>query len=83
MLLPQIRSVILRSQKEQVDVALPWLLALRWGEVLCQIVLIGSVWLVMDIEIPLLPVSAIIIFEGGAISISIFSIDAMHRSPTR
>ena len=66
MLLPQIRSFILRSQQEQVDVALPWLLALRWGEVLCQIVLIASVWLVIDIEIPLLLVSAIILFEGGS-----------------
>ncbi len=66
MLLPQIRSFILDAQKEQVDVTLPWLLALRWGEVLCQIVLIGSVWLVMDIEIPLLPVSVIILFEGAS-----------------
>ncbi len=66
MLLPQIKSFILRSQKEQVDVALPWLLALRWGEVLCQIVLIASVWLMMDIEIPLLAVSAIILFGGAS-----------------
>ena len=43
--------------------ALPWLLALRWGEVLCQIVLIFSVWLMMHIEIPLLPVATIILFE--------------------
>ncbi len=66
MLLPQIKSFIRNAQKEQVDVTLPWLLALRWGEVLCQIVLIGSVWLVMDIEIPLLPVSLIILFEGAS-----------------
>lgn len=66
MLLPQIKSFFLSSQKEQVDVALPWLLALRWGEVLCQIVLIASVWLVMDIEIPLLLVSVIILFKGGS-----------------
>jgi two-component system sensor histidine kinase RegB len=63
MLFPQIRSVIRQAQKEQIDVALPWLLALRWGEVLCQIVLILSVWLMMDIEIPLLPVATIILFE--------------------
>ena len=66
MLLPQIKSFLRNAQKEQVDVTLPWLLALRWGEVLCQIVLIGSVWLMMDIEIPLLPVSAIILFEGAS-----------------
>jgi two-component system, sensor histidine kinase RegB len=59
----QIKSIIRGGQEEQIDVALPWLLALRWGGVLCQIVLIASVWLVMHIEIPLLPVAAIIIFE--------------------
>ena len=61
MLLPHIKSFLRNAQKEQVDVALPWLLALRWGEVLCQIVLIGSVWLMMDIDIPLLPVVAILV----------------------
>lgn len=66
MLLPQIKSFIHRSQKEQVDVALPWLLALRWGEGLCQIVLIVSVWLVMGIDIPLLPIAIIILFGGGS-----------------
>jgi two-component system sensor histidine kinase RegB len=66
MLFPQLRSFIRPAQKEQVEVALPWLLALRWGEVLCQIVLIVSVGLMMDIEIPLLPVSAIILFEGAS-----------------
>ncbi len=66
MLLPQIKSFILRTQKEQVEVTLPWLLALRWCEVLCQIVLIASVWLVMGLEIPLLPISVIILFEGGS-----------------
>jgi two-component system, sensor histidine kinase RegB len=66
MLLPQIKSFIHSTQKEQVDVALPWLLALRWGEVLCQIVLISSVLLMMDVEIPLIPVFAIILFEGAS-----------------
>ncbi|MDO9042901.1 MAG: ATP-binding protein [Desulfocapsaceae bacterium] len=58
-----IKSIIRGVQEEQINVALPWLLALRWGGVLCQIVLIFSVWLVMHIEIPLLPVATIIIFE--------------------
>ncbi|MDP3695990.1 MAG: hypothetical protein Q8R42_07750, partial [Desulfocapsaceae bacterium] len=58
-----IKSIIRGVQAEQIDVALPWLLALRWGGVLCQIVLIFSVWLVMHIEIPLLPVATIVIFE--------------------
>ena len=65
MILPRITSFIGRAQKEQVDVTLPWLLALRWAELLCQIVLIVSVWLVMHIEIPLLPVTLIILFEGA------------------
>jgi two-component system sensor histidine kinase RegB len=58
-----IKSIIRGVQEEQIDVALPWLLALRWGGVLCQILLILSVWLVMHIEIPLLSVATIIIFE--------------------
>lgn len=60
---PQIRPVIRQAQTEQIGVALPWLLALRWGAVLCQIVLIFSVWMVMHVNIPLLPVAAIILFE--------------------
>ncbi|MBU1454944.1 MAG: sensor histidine kinase [Proteobacteria bacterium] len=66
MLFPNFTCFIRSPQKEQVDVTLPWLLALRWGEVFCQIILIVAVWLVMDIEIPLLPVSAIILFEGAS-----------------
>ncbi len=58
-----INSIIREVQGEQIDVALPWLLALRWGGVLCQIALIFSVWFVMHVEIPLLPVATIIIFE--------------------
>ena len=63
MLFPQFRPVIHQAQTEQIDVALPWLLALRWGAVLCQIVLIFSVWMVMNVNIPLLPVTSIILFE--------------------
>ncbi|MBU0945255.1 MAG: sensor histidine kinase [Proteobacteria bacterium] len=66
MLFPNLKSFIRNAQKEQVNVTLPWLLALRWGAVLCQIVLIIAVWLVMDIDIPLLPVSTIILFEGAS-----------------
>jgi|GEM_PF-598752 len=63
MLFSHIKPIIRQAQTEQVSVALPWLLALRWGAVLCQIVLIFSVWMVMHINIPLLPVAAIILFE--------------------
>jgi len=60
-----IRSHLQLARQEQVKVALPWLMFLRWGEVLCQIVLIFSVWLVMNVEIPIPAVSAIILFEVG------------------
>ena len=66
MLFPNLKCFILNTQKEQVNVALPWLLALRWGEMFCQVILIIAVWLAMDIEIPLLLVSAIILFEGAS-----------------
>ncbi len=66
MLFPNLKCFILSTHKDQVNVTLPWLLALRWGEVFCQIILIVAVWLVMDIEIPLLPVSIIILFGGAS-----------------
>lgn len=64
--LPILRSDILRTGKEKVDVALPWFMALRWGEVLCQIVLVVAFQLVMGIPVPLISVSAIILFEVGS-----------------
>ncbi len=60
---PIIRSDLLRAQKEEVDVALPWLMALRWGEFLCQVVLVISYWLIMDSGVPIMSVSAIFLFE--------------------
>ncbi len=63
MFFPRLRSPFRHVHIEQVDVALPWLLMLRWGEVLCQIVLIVAVWLVMGLAVPIFPVSAIIFFE--------------------
>ncbi len=66
MFFPNFKGFIFSTQKEQVDVALPWLLVLRWGEVCCQIVLIAAVWMVMNVEIPLLLVSNIILFEGAS-----------------
>ena len=62
-LFPIIRSDLLRAQKEEVDVALPWLMALRWGEFLCQVVLVISYWLIMDSGVPIMSVSAIFLFE--------------------
>ena len=66
MFFSQIKTQFRNSQKEEVGVALPWLLLLRWGEVFCQIILISAVWLVMKVEVPVLPVSLIILFEGGS-----------------
>ncbi len=65
-LFPIIRSDLLRAQKEEVDVALPWLMALRWGEVLCQVVLVIAFWLIMDSGVPVMSVSAIFLFEVGS-----------------
>jgi two-component system, sensor histidine kinase RegB len=54
------------SNKETANVAIPWLLALRWGEILCQMLLMVSVVLLMDIQVPILLVGLILLFEGGS-----------------
>lgn len=41
-------------------------MALRWGEFLCQIVLVISYWLIMDRGVPVMSVSAIFLFEVGS-----------------
>ncbi len=38
-------------------------MALRWGEFLCQVVLVISYWLIMDSGVPIMSVSAIFLFE--------------------
>lgn len=65
MIVPKIRSFFSLG-KETVDVAVPWLLALRWGEILCQIFLAVSVVLVMNIQVPVHLIALILLFEGGS-----------------
>lgn len=59
-------SSFFSPKKQTVDVAIPWLLALRWGEILCQVLLTLSVILLMDIQVPVLFVALIILVEAGA-----------------
>jgi two-component system sensor histidine kinase RegB len=46
------------------NIAFAWLLYLRWGAVLCQATLIFAAYTYLEIEIPLIFVSLIIIFEA-------------------
>jgi two-component system sensor histidine kinase RegB len=66
MIFSETRSLVRNAQANQVGVALPWLLVLRWGGIVCQIMLISAARLVVNVEIPLLPVSVIIFFEGAS-----------------
>jgi len=47
------------------QVVFTWLLVLRWGSVLCQILLFLSVYFWFGLKVPLLLVSAIIVFQSG------------------
>ena len=51
------------SDTENVDVAIPWLLLLRWGELLCQLLLFVAVVFFFDMQVPLLLVLSIFLFE--------------------
>ncbi len=46
------------------NIAFGWLLYLRWGAVLCQAILIFAAYTYLEIQIPLIFVSLIIIFEA-------------------
>lgn len=59
-------SLLFSPKKDTVDVTIPWLLTLRWGEMLCQIFLAVVVVLFMGIQVPVLLVTFILIFEGGS-----------------
>ncbi len=51
------------SGKRDADVAIPGLLALRWGEIFCQIILLILVDLFMEMQIALVLVLPIIFYE--------------------
>lgn len=60
----KIRSYFYSTKDASDNVAIPWLLALRWGEILCQIILLFAVVLIMKIPVPVLLVAMIFLFEG-------------------
>ncbi len=59
-------SFLFSPREDTVDVTIPWLLALRWGEMLCQIFLAVVVVLFMGIRISVLLVTLILIFKGSS-----------------
>ena len=65
MIVSKIKSIF-APRKEAVDVATPWLLALRWGEILCQVLLTLAVVVLMDIQVPVTLVAFILVFEAGS-----------------
>jgi len=52
------------ANEANADIAFSWLLQLRWGAVLCQAILILVAYDYLDIAIPVIFVSAIIMFEA-------------------
>lgn len=62
----KIRSYFYSTKDASDNVAIPWLLALRWGEILCQIILLTAVVLVMKIPVPVFLVALIFLFEGSS-----------------
>jgi two-component system, sensor histidine kinase RegB len=58
-------STIFRQDPESAEIAFTWLLKLRWGAVLCQLVLIAVVTLIYDIFIPAPLILIIIAFQGA------------------
>ncbi len=41
-----------------------WLLLLRWGAVVCQLLLVCMVWLFFEVQVPWIVLGAIFLFEG-------------------
>lgn len=64
MIINRIKSFFISKQIEQINVAFPWLLVLRWGEVICQILLVIVVSLYIDIDLPLVFLGLIIAIEA-------------------
>ncbi len=56
---------IFRHSRESTDIAFAWLLRLRWGAVLCQLLLIAIVTVFYDLTIPI-PVILLLIFCQAA-----------------
>lgn len=52
--------------EETANIAFAWLLHLRWGAVLCQAILILSAYIYLEIALPIIFVSIIILFEAAS-----------------
>jgi len=57
-------ATIFSQDQESAEIAFAWLIKLRWGAVLCQLVLITVVTLFYDIELPAPLILIIIAFQG-------------------
>jgi len=66
MIIRLIKSYFISEESRQINVAFPWLLVLKWGEVACQLLLVIIVSLTIDIELP--PVYLGLIFSAEAVS---------------
>lgn len=61
-----IKPSLVPKETEQLDVAFPWLLVLKWGELCCQLLLIVVISLTIEIELP--PVYLGLIIGAEALS---------------
>jgi len=52
------------ANEATAEIAFAWLLQLRWGAILCQAILIFAAYSFLEISIPIIFVSTIIIFEA-------------------
>ncbi|MFP7753584.1 ATP-binding protein [Thermodesulfobacteriota bacterium B35] len=52
------------DRRKTTDIAFSWLLLLRWGAVVCQLLLITAIYFLFRIELPFLIISAIIVFQA-------------------
>ncbi len=48
------------------DLAFPWLLRLRWGAMLCQAIIVLVAYIYLEIAIPVIFVSLIVVFEAAS-----------------
>jgi two-component system sensor histidine kinase RegB len=56
--------LVWRANETTADIAFSWLLHLRWGAVFCQTILIFAAYGYLKVAIPIIFVSAILIFEA-------------------
>ena len=59
-------SAIWPVNETTANIAFSWLLHLRWGAVLCQVILILIAYTYLEIALPIIFISIIILFEAGS-----------------